>query len=353
MISAELRFEGYDARSWTNLISLFAPGIRERVQRGALSSDAPEVGGREDFRREGILVVVVDAEDRVLSALHTARGRVRGLHLEALPQLAERYGAKRCVVLREGMMEELSERVGLRLRRDDDYATQWLVVLRCIRELEEAGQLRVHPAPLRALPVPSPLTLRRALDLVLPDEKAAVAVLWERGRIWTSAALRRRSGSLDLMAGPDLLSRWTGPLGGDFRRDYLVVSDAVARAVAPLHVGIFAEAHIIRDLLRSPDPGAWAAAVAVRDVIVHPMPAYLAVALGADVANAVARTSAQMLGGLDPLGLLAPLTSYLRSRINEVSSVSSALGFNPLHALARALRAPAEIDAGAEPPREP
>jgi hypothetical protein len=308
----------------------------------AEETDDPTADRGEGKRgRAGTLFIVRDAEGRILKVLHSMRGRVTGFDpalLDDLERARAEYRAIRCVVLREGVLDELVERVALRLQRGDDYLTQWLVMLKAARELEEAGLIEVHPRPLGSVPVPTPGTVRRALDLVLPDDHSMVATLWDRGTIWTAAALRRRAGSIDLVAGPDLVARFTGPLGGDWRRDYRVIADAVERSVAPVHLGVFAEADTVRELLRSPDPGAWARAVAVRDVILHPTPPYVAVALGADAVRAVAATSARLLGGVDFLGAFAPVTQYLRSRVQELTSVTQTLGFNPLRVLAAALR---------------
>jgi len=252
--------------------------------------------------------------------------------------LADSFGARRVVVLREGALEEMVERLSLRLRPDDDYATQWLTLLRAYRELAEAGQIRMWPRGPRGATLPSPATLKRALDLLLPDGRAIVLGLW-RGREMASAVvLRRREGKIDLMAGPDLLREWAGPLGGDFRRDYRVLVGAVTRSVAPVHLGLFAEVETLRRLLRRPDPGSWAAAAATREIILHPMPPYIAVALGADVANSAARGVGALLGGVDLLGAVRPLLGYVRGRVAEVASMTATLGFNPLDALAQNLR---------------
>lgn len=341
MISADLKFEGFDSRSWTNLISLFSPGLKDRLEGPPAGTDDPEISrGRIDGRR-GTLIVVVDGDERVLKAFHSSRGRVTDLGFEKLDDLArlcEDYGARHCIVLREGVMEEMGERLAMRLQRGDDYVTQWLALARIYREMHEAGLIRTWPRPLSNVPVPSPGTVRRALDVVLPDDHSLLVMLWDRGHTWTAAALRRRSGSIDYVAGPDLLSRWTGPLGGDWRRDQRVVVDAVSRYVAPVHLGIFSEARTMRELLRKADPGAWATAAAVRDVIVSPTPPYVAVALGADAVRGVASRTARLLGGIDALSALAPLTTILRERVIEVASVSQTLGFNPLKALSTFIR---------------
>lgn len=351
MISGSLRFEGFDSRSWTNLLSLFAPNVTHRLQTEG-AADAPELEAPDPAEgREGALVVVLDDRERVLQAFHTLRGRVKGLEYpgpDGLADLARQWRARRCVVLREGVLEEIAERVARRLERGEDYLAQWLVVARTVREMSEAGLLLTHPRPLADVPIPTIGMVRRALDTVLPDGHALVAVIWKGSAPWTGLVLRRRGGAIDLVAGPDLIARWTGPLGGDWRRDYRVISEAVTRAVAPVHLGVFTDLPTIRALLRSADPGAWARAVAVRDVIVHPTPPYVAVALGADAVRAVAKQSARWLGGLDALGQLAPVASYVRGRVAEVASVTATLGFDPLKVLAVWLRRAEEAADDAE-----
>lgn len=342
MISRHLRFEGFDARSWTNLLSLFAPGLPDRMGEEASDTDVPEtdVGEAKAEPDAGTLVILRADDGRVLKAFHTRRGRVRDLRYDGpqdLERVAKAYHSQRALELREGVLDELAEAMATRLERSDDYATQWLVVARIIRELTEAGKIHSWPRPVADVPVPTAGMVRRAIDVVLPDEHALVVALWENGAPWTAFALRRRDGAIDLVAGPDMILRWTGPLGGDWRRDHRIVATSVSRAVAPVHVGLFAEARTIRELLRTPDAGAWARAVAVRDIIIHPTPPYVAVALGADAARAVARTTSRWLGGFDALKPLAPMAAYLRGRITEVGSVTAVLGFDPLRALAHSL----------------
>ncbi len=343
MIHPSLRFEGFDSRSWTNLISLFAPSVVARLFTEGAVSDDPELDESEpvDSAARGTLVIVLDDRDRVLKALHTVHGRVEGLEWtgpEQLEQLAHEHAARRCIALREGVVEEIGERVARRLDRDEDYLTQWLLVARTVREMSEAGLLHSWPRPLGAVPIPTGAMVRRALDTVLPEGHAVVLVVWNGSAPWTGLVLRRAPGGIDLIAGPDLIARCTGPLGGDWRRDHRVVTDAVDRAVAPVHLGIFTELSTLRALLRDPDAGAWARAVTVRDVIVHPTPPYVAVALGADAVRAVARQSARWLGGVDAFAALAPMARYVRGRIAEVTSVTATLGFDPLKALAIWLR---------------
>ena len=85
MISPELRFEGFDSRSWTNLLSLFAPNVVNRLategQRAAdQGADALVLGcmtmgflelSKDVQARLGIPVV-----NPVLASLHLAQALV-------------------------------------------------------------------------------------------------------------------------------------------------------------------------------------------------------------------------------------------------------------------------------------
>lgn len=331
MIAADLRFEGFDVRSWTNLLSLFMP---EAPIDPADRSASPD-GAR------GSATFVRDDERRVVHALHSIDGRLDrwvGKTLEGeLSTIAKDVAATRVVVLRVGAMEEFAERVALRHDDGAGYLAQLMGTLRAAREMMDAGWIELWPNRLANLPLPSPATLYRALDIVLPDDRAALFVLWDR-ELWTAVALRRRDGKIDRVAGPDLLRDWAGPLGGDWRRDYRVFVDAVARSVAPVHLGIFAEADTARALLRGTDPGRWARAVAVRDVVINPMPRFVMAGLGADAARGVGRASARALGGLDLAGAALPIASWVRQRLTDARTVRDVLGFDPLELLSSLLR---------------
>src|SRR5690606_39021306 len=123
------------------------------------------------------------------------------VHLDALPELTRRFSARRCVVVRDGVMEEISERVAMRLQRGEDYIAQCLTVMRVVREMLDAGLLHVWPRPLANVPVPTPGMARRAMDLILPDDRCLVLVVWESTALWTAVVLRRRGGSVDFVAG--------------------------------------------------------------------------------------------------------------------------------------------------------
>ncbi len=356
MIAEDIRIEGFDARTWTNLVSLFAPNVAYRTKKAPRASDAPEIDEEalEGTAAKGTLFVVVTPKGRVLSARHSVRGRVKGLTYEgagSLETLASAHAARRVVVIREGAVEELVERATARLDRHDDYGAQMLTVIRAMRDAIDAGSIDVWPRPFAGIPIPTAPLISRAMDGVLPDGHALILAVFSRGTLWSFAALRRSSGEIDRIIGPDVVLRWTGALGGDFRRDHRVIAEAVAARLAPVHVGIFAEVDDLTALLRSNEPGAWARAIVSRDIIVHPTPPYVAVALAADGMRAVAKRTESWLAGtgaLEAMSQLAPLASYVRDRVGEVASVTGMLGFDPLKLLAAWLERADDDVSGAE-----
>ncbi len=324
MIDPDVRITGFDARAFRRLLALFTPDRVETADGDALAGD--DAGG--------LLFVVESAHGEVLFAHHSRKGRVQRLPDTSDPAKLRRiYGASRCVVVRDGALEELEQRTALRLSPKDDYLTQLLMVAHAAREMIHAGQIRIDPEPLGSLPLPGPGMLARALDILLPAGRAAVLCLWDGASIETAAVVHRGSdGAIVALYGPDWLEASVGPLGGDFRRDHRHITDAVSAALAPVAIGIYAEARTLHALLRSPDPGAFAAAAATRELVVHPMPPYAVVALGADALRSVASTSGRALGGVDLVTALTPIARALLDAV-EVHTVTSVLGFNPLAAL--------------------
>lgn len=365
MIAADLRFEGFDVRSWTNLLSLFLPGVNDRLAREAAPTDAPTAGPRDAGARDaGTVLIVVDSKRVVLNALHSLRGRIPELIGQTLPDhrrgpgdplaaYGARYASQRVLVLREGTMEELAERLALRFRSGSGYVAQLLDFFRVSRELLDAGMIELWPLPALSVPIPPAAAVDRALDLFLPEDRAAVLVLWPDARetrartsapagdapeLYTALVLRRRRGELDLVAGPDLLTRWSGPLGGDWRRDHRVILDAVRRTVAPVHVGVFTDEGTFRRLLRDADPGAWAREIGLRNLLVTPMPTSAKLAIGAGALRGVGQASARLVGGLDIPGTLLPIVSSVRNEWTTIRTITDTLGFDPLRVLAAFLQ---------------
>lgn len=341
MIDPALSFEGFDARSWTRLLGLLSPRVADRLDASPLSSDDPESEAADPSDAGGTVTLIVDEQHQPLKAIHSVRGRIRDATYtreEPLEHVASRYQANRVLVIQRGALPELFEEIGLLVNTQQDYVSQWITVAGIVRRSIEAEQIRSWPRPLANVPIPSTASLERAMDLILPVHQAMAVVLWSGGEIWTAAVLRRGARGIDRILGPDLILDATGPLGGDWRRDHRVITRAIGHELAPLHLGLFAELDTMTALLRTTRPGAWARALAVKDIVVYPTPGYVRLAMGADVARAVVSRTSSWALGLKPLRALEPFVQNLQNRVLEVASVTETLGFNPLAVLAQQVR---------------
>src|SRR5690606_38101829 len=113
-----------------------------------------------------------------------------------------------------------------------------------------------------------------------------VVGIFDAGELWASLAFSRRDGLVDKVVGTAALRPRMGLLSGDFRRDYRFLQQAAQELVGNLALGAYSERGILEKLASSPVPGAWARAVAVRDVIFAPFSPVVAVPLGLDLARA-------------------------------------------------------------------
>jgi hypothetical protein len=328
VLSADVRFEGFTTTDWTRVLSLFVP----RRASGEQRSPERARGG----------VVAVHSGGRLIKLVHTEVGRLRlddALARWPIPaeELARHHHASWALALEAGTLEEIMESFGARSRRGDDITAQAIHLALCVREETIAGHIDLWPARLRGVPIPSPGMVKSSLDSVCAVGKTLLVGLFEDGELWTSIALHRGPHGFDLVLGPDEVRGDMGLLAGDWRRDYRHLLRAVEHRAGPPALGCFAEVSTIRKLEVDPNPGAWARAVAVRDVILSPVPAALAIPLGVDAGWAALSALKTIAERLDPIGIVAPSLQALRDLTTGERDVKSVLGFHPLELLRRVL----------------
>jgi hypothetical protein len=318
MLTADVRVEGFDVPDWMALRDIFS---------GA-SAASGHTGG----------LVAWTQGERITKLVSTARGRLdpSGLPASApLGALAEGYGARWAVRLDRGAAAELSDRFARSLESTDDLLGQALKLAKAVRELAEEGVLETYPRDARTLAFPSERIVLRALDVVCPVGKTVLLAAFDGAEVLTSLALHRGEHGIDRIVGPALVRREMGLVSGDWARDSRGLSRAVSLGVGPLSLGCFGQAETFRRLLRDTTPGAWATAVAARDVLFTPVTPALAIPLGLDVGRAavvVARDLAARFGLSSWLAADGPLRPALE-RVREVAGsaeLASALGFDPV-----------------------
>ncbi len=318
MLAPDVTFEGFTAPDWERLLAAFTPRSRD-------ADDGPEGG----------LVVLHDGE-RVRKLVHTRVGRLDPSGLAwptSLPDLAERHGARFAVAADLDALDDVMHELGARLRRHDDALRQWTTLATIVRERLASGRLAAWPRRLRPVPIPTPRMVDAVLDSVCPVGRVALLGLFADGQLATSVAVLREARGLTRIVGPDAMRRRMGLCSGDFRRDYRHLVEVTARTIGPLSFGCFAEEATLRALSVDDTPGAWARAVAVRDVILAPMPAPLVVPLGLDAARAGIAALRDVLERADPIG--STFAGALLSRITP--GANGPAPFDPLDALRRLL----------------
>jgi hypothetical protein len=338
LLTHDVRFEGWTTDDWLRFLRLWQPRA---------------TADKEPTRpRGGVIVVHEDGE--VLKLLHTRLGRLdptagapppsqagaRAIalsagHPSALGTLARAHHASWALAMRLGALDEVMERLGARVRRGDDLTAQSLLLVGIARDMIAEGAIASWPQRLRGIPVPTPQVVRRTLDALCADGRAIALGLFDAEGLWTAFVARRRGPAFDLIAGPDELRPALGLLSGDWRRDYRHLARTVEERYAPLGFGCFAELSTFRCLQTDGRPGAWSRAVAVRDVVIAPMPAAVGLALGVDGARYALEGLKLLTGRIAPFAAIGPMIDAARSRVARTTGkdVGALLGFNPLAAL--------------------
>jgi hypothetical protein len=338
LLTHDVRFEGWTTEDWLRFLRLWQPRA------------APE---KEPTRPRGG-VIVVHEEGEVLKLLHTRLGRLdpsagappasqagaRAIalsagHPSALGPLAHAHNASWALSMRLGALDEVMERLGARVRRGDDLTAQSLLLVSIARDMIAEGHIASWPQRLRGVPVPTPQVVRRTLDALCADGRAIALGLFDAEGLWTAFVARRRGPAFDVVAGPDELRPALGLLSGDWRRDYRHLARTVEDRYAPLGFGCFAELATFRALQTDGRAGAWSRAVAVRDVVIAPMPAAVGLALGIDGARYALQGLKVLTNRIAPLAAIGPMLDAARSRVARTTGkdVGALLGFDPLAAL--------------------
>jgi len=322
MLTPDVAFEDFDQQDWRRLVGLFGVG----------SDHSEPPGGIVALTRGGQLRKLLTSRDGAVP--------VATVPWPALPEeLSERFGTTWAIVIEQGALEELLDRWATRLAPDQDLTTQSLDLLRVARELEAEGMLTTWPRRIASVPLVSEALVSRGLDLVCPDGKGIMLGAFEGGHVFTALVAQRRGDGFCRLVGPERLRLEMGLASGDWTHDCHRLARAAELAVGELSLGCFAEATTFRALLGHRAPGAWATAVARRDVVLHPLGPAVALPLGLDVGRAAYRTvrdlaSRLAFGALAGGGAqLGPTLDRVRGALPGQEQVSAWLGFDPMRLL--------------------
>ena len=321
VLAPDVTFIGFTAREWTRLLEAVRPEAESMPQ-------SCEVTGG---------VVLVTQGRKLIKLVHTERGRLDP-HLipwpEALPNVAEGCRARWALHIEFGALKSLFDRFAEQLSPEQTYQAQLLLLLGLFRQYEAEGRVRLWSNSSLVWPVPSARTVDTALDALCPVGKSLLFGVFRRGELYTSIAARRSKKGFDRVVGPSLLRPGMGLLSGDWTRDYRYLLGSAEALLGSVCVGCFGELLTFQGLAGFRRPGAWAEAVAMREVILSPVVPALAIPLGLDVGRAA-------LFGVKSLAERANLSDWLsperglgaligRLHAKSAPGLQAILGFDPL-----------------------
>lgn len=321
MFTPDVRFSGYTSAEWVRLADLF--------RGGKLRADEAKHGG----------VVALSDGRLLLKLVHTRRGRLDPLAQEwpcSLSALAEHHGADWALEIQRGALRDMADRFAEGLRPEHDYLKQTLDLLEIVREYAALGRFKAWPPRIIHWPVPSHATVQRAMDALCPQDKSIVVGVFHEGDLYTALAARRRGTGFDAVLGPGALRPKMGLLSGEWSRDYRHVLTAVEEVLGPVYQGFFAEFSQLRKLLESDEPGSFARAVALRDLIIAPAGPVVAVPLAVDTARATLRAARRLVsrarssGRFDSTRPWAKISDRVQAANISGWEVADILGFDPL-----------------------
>jgi hypothetical protein len=333
VLTRDVRLEGFTTSDWVRLGDVLrarTPRAREN-EAGAMPQASTVTGPRGG-------VIAVTTGPRLRKLLSTQRGRLDPATEPwpvPLPELAKRHEARWAIELGSGALDELMDRFAVRLRKEHDFSAQILEFFAALRELEAEGAVRLWPPRLDQWPMPSERILLHVLEALCPEGKAVMLGVFAHGEVATCLVMRRRGSGFDRIVGPEDLRSEMGLTSGDWTRDYRHLARAAEYRVAPLALGCFGELSTFQDLASQSTPGAWAAAVAARDIILSPLVPAVAIPLGIDAGRAAVlamRELAERLGAgswLEAASARYPGFERVRQLYAGERDLKSVLGLDP------------------------
>jgi hypothetical protein len=336
VLTRDVSFEGFTHAQWVLLGEAFASLVRRRPVPSASEGE----NGVPKRPEGGLVAVTTGSTLRKLVSTRTGRLDVREQPWpESLEALASRHAARWAAEIGAGALEEVADRFAERLSVSQDLLGQALELFSILRELEAERAISVWPWRIADWPVPSERAIVRGLDLLCPYDRALVLGVFDQGELATCLVARRRDGGFDRIVGPDDLRHEMGLLSGDFRRDFRYLAQAVEDRIAKVAVGCYGELETFRRLSASDTPGAWAAAVAAREVVVSPVTPGVVLPLGVDagrVAFRELRSLAARLGASEWLTKEGPLVQAIAAMERPAwldRDLKEFLGFDPFRLL--------------------
>ncbi|MBI5489608.1 MAG: hypothetical protein HY905_19905 [Deltaproteobacteria bacterium] len=263
----------------------------------------------------------------------------RAVDAAALRRLRRERGATWALAAGAEALRRLDEAVTAGFDPSADLLACALPLAQAVRDARLAGELLFSPSLLDDLPIPSIASVRGALDLVLPDDRSALLYAFGSRGLSFGFIAEKRHGAIVRVAGHDALGG-IAVRGTHWKAAVPRILAEAARRFAPPAVGVFADESVLRGIVFGSEGAALPRALATREVIVDPLPAWLGVLLGLDTAAKAAGSARSLLRRFDPFGLaerldVGRIAGEVQRRLGAENPIARVLGFDPLAVLSR------------------
>jgi hypothetical protein len=324
MWSSDLRISGIDPVHASNLWSLL-------TLQGSRARQIPMAFALLDRGRPTFLVV-----GRRHAPVPAGFDRISP---ENAGPLAAALGVRLLVAAEEEAARDIVEDVQTRWRHGDDHLVQAGIVLQQIRVALDEGSVIVWPDFFTVLARLEADTMQRTFDAVFPPESAAILYVFRKQAIHSALITVRGPERIEAVSGHWSVREQVGTFH-PWQDGYPRILKAVEAVHRPPSLGFFAEFETVREMLEDPRPGQLSRAIMDRRVIVDPMPAWMAAALGLDALTRAARLSMDLLEKADRLGIgrrfdLAGVRKEVKSHIDRQVDLEALLGFDPFDYISR------------------
>ena len=280
---------------------------------------------------------------RVVHAVRTGDGGIDPDQVDvgdlgpgALAAARRALGVSFLAVLEVGALGRLHRAIDGRLRLADDYPTQWLTILRALRELRGAGAW-VDPPFLDLVPALAAEPIARTFELLVPDDSALLAYVFDSRPADVHASIIAVVEGGEIARVTTHLSLADALPGTTLARGWKDQIDRVLALVGERHaepsIGVFADRAAVDRILAGP-ADQLTRELSAGHVVIDPAPAWLRGLVGGAQIAAFASRRARSFARFVPSSARRAASGLAQSAQDRLKSAGAhpfaLLGFDPI-----------------------
>ena len=280
--------------------------------------------------RDGVPLVITSGKRRL--RLPEKYGKITADNIE---EIARRLRAKILIAVEQDALRGIIENIQKDFRYGEDNFHLYEVILSSLKQAADDGGLVIYPDFFNTIFDLNAGKMKRVFDLVFPANSSFVIYLFRGQSLEAGFVIVKGDEHIELVAGHDAIAKAAGNFY-PWSKKYASLLEAAGRKYKPPSLGFFADMDAIENILWHPEPGGFLGSFLKGKIIIDPMPAWVAAALGVDAATRVARTSLDIIKKFDTLGItrrfdLGALGRTVQEHLQkEDLTLNAILGFDPI-----------------------